>query len=294
VHRRYEKSKRRALLSIILLFAACSSGATGPDVEVGALGLQCRYGGIEVGDVSYTVMRSGVKVRDGSFVVHPNMRDEEFSAVIGPLPSGDNYTITLTARALRVKSGESSACTGAGGFSVAPKQTTVVAVPLSCGGLKERGPNDNHCPQIDSVRVVPSEIAVGSTLSLRADAHDSDRMFVPLTFEWTAREGILADETTSRASFTCTSAPSRPAITLKISDGDDTCPEESVTVYVKCRNPPGLGNAGTLGSTAGTLGGSAGTLGGSAGMLGSSAGAAGMFGGTAGTLGAAGMAGAGH
>lgn len=225
----------RALLGIWLSCSACTEESA-PDVDAttGALGLQCKPGEIEVGEVGYTITRGGASYRTGKFAI--DEKKKGFSAVIGPLPAGDDYVIALEARALRTQSGESSECSGETGFSVAPKQTTAVAITLRCGGLKQRGPDDNQCPRIDSVRAVPCELPVGSIVTLRGDAHDRDRKLSPLHFQWTAREGMLTDATQSRASYMCT-APGRSAITLKISDGDDTCPEESVTVFVNCRAP---------------------------------------------------------
>ena len=248
MHSRYAYPRRWAAVIPLLMLTGCKSSEE-PEVgvETGALGLQCRYGEIiKVGEISYRITSNGVAVRSGSFIGDLTTREDEFSAVIGPLPTGDNYVIALTARAVRTKSGESTACTGDASFGVAARQTTVVAVTLSCGGLRERGPDDNACPTLDSVRAVPAEAAVGGTLSLRADAHDPDRKLGPLQFTWSAREGVLTEATASRASFMCTT-PGRTAITLQITDGDDTCPEESVTVYVRCKNAP-AGAAGSFGA----------------------------------------------
>jgi hypothetical protein len=228
----------RTWLGILLGCCACTEDASTPDVDVtsGALGLQCKPGEIEVGEVAYTITRSGAAVRTGKFSIDDGHKG--FSAVIGPLPVGDDYTINLQAQALRVPSGDTSDCSGDTGFSVAARQTTVVAITLRCGGVKMRGQDENQCPRIDSVRAVPCELPVGSIVTLRGDAHDVDRKLVPLQFDWTAREGMLTDAMESRASYMCTS-PGRQAITLKVSDGDDTCPEESVTVFITCRPAPG-------------------------------------------------------
>lgn len=226
------------VLSLMMTTIIACQGSDHDDdgvaVKTGALGLQCHFSEVQVSEVAYTVTHNGAATKTGIFVANSSSRDEEFSAVIGPLPAGDNYAITLAARAVRTKSKESTDCTGDGSFSVAPNQTTAVAVQLRCGGLRERGPNDNACPSIDSVRAVPSEVEVGHTLSLRGDAHDKDKTLMPLQFIWSASGGMLNDSLMRQANFVCTSA-GRFAVRLKITDGDDTCPEESVTLYVKCR-----------------------------------------------------------
>lgn len=234
--------------TLSLLGCTSSQGEPVRDVEAGALGLQCKRGEIEVGKVEYTITRHGAPVRNGSFDIDED--ETRFSAVIGPLPSGNDYTISLRATALRVKSGESSDCSGDGGFSVAAHQTTVVAITLRCGGIPKRGPDDNQCPHLDSVRAFPSECLIGSTAWFRADAHDPDKKVHALRFEWNAHEGTLSDPNESQTSFQC-AGPGRPAITVKISDGDDTCPEESVTFFVNCRHASSMGAAGSFGSVMG-------------------------------------------
>lgn len=200
----------------------------------GALGLQCDSGGIEVGEVDYTIARGAQVIHSGTFAI--GTEGPRFSTTIGPLPSGTDYSITMHARALRLDSGESSDCLGEGNFSVAPRQTTAVAIQLSCGGVRERGLNANSCPLIDSVRAQPSEARVGSSMVLSAEAHDNDRGRAPLTFSWTSHDGLVTQSNQQSARFTCM-VPGRPAITVQVSDGDDTCPEESVTLIVTCKPP---------------------------------------------------------
>ena len=232
--------------SLLVVFCgACFQEAQAPQVDMtsGALRLHCKPDEIEVGEVGYTIARGGATLNMGKFEIAEGK--DTFSVVVGPLPVGDNYTINLQAKAVRTRSGATSDCTGEGAFSVAPKQTTVVAVTLSCGGVVQRGKGDNQCPRIDSVRVLPSDCRLGSAVALRGDAHDLDRKLSPLQFEWSAREGSLTGATQSRASYMCTSS-GRKAVTLKVSDGDATCPEESVTVFVNCRVP----SSGAAGATA--------------------------------------------
>lgn len=232
----YESYRVFALLGLL---TACEvQESVTVDSASGALGLQCDSGGIEVGEVAYSITRRGQIIHSSTFMI--GSEGPRFSTTIGPLPSGNDYSIEMHARALRLSSGESSDCFGEAGFSVAPRQTTAVAVQLSCGGVRERGLNANSCPLIDSVRAQPSEARVGSSLLLSAEAHDNDRGNMPLEFSWTSHDGLLTPVGQQKARFTCT-VPGRPTITVKVSDGDDTCPEESVTLVVTCKPPRAQG-----------------------------------------------------
>jgi hypothetical protein len=203
------------------------------EVGMGALSLQCMASDTEIGDIDYVVTRAGAKYRSGSFVSQGG--DQAYLAVIGPLPVADDYTISLHSRLLQVRDGENSDCTGRGSFSVSAGQTTAVTVDLQCGELPEHDDSQNVCPSIDAVRATPSEAALGVRVELRADAHDADKKLTPLQFAWTTQQGLLTDPTQSVAGFTCTRA-GLAHVTLKISDGDHSCREESITVVIACRD----------------------------------------------------------
>lgn len=222
--------------SYSLSFGCGGAAEPGADVNVGALGLQCKpVDGVKVGDVSYTIMRSGVSHRTGSFLMAD--RSDSYSAVIGQLPVAADYSISLYAMAERSDNARAIECTGSGGFSVAARETTVVSVPLRCLGSREHDDSLNVCPTIDSAGVSSSETPVGSSISLRGDAHDPDKTMKPLELAWTSSGGTLGNETGVLAELTCTDV-GKLKVTLKISDGDDTCPEESLSLYIECLPAP--------------------------------------------------------
>ena len=93
------------------------------------------------------------------------------SAVIGGLPAGNGYTITLTATG----TDGTTNCGGSAMFNVTAGTVTKVNVTLDChqpaktGSVAVNG-TINVCPNLDALSASPAEVAVGSSLSLSAVA----------------------------------------------------------------------------------------------------------------------------
>jgi len=250
--------------------------------------------GVTLGTVAYTIIGPASFSKTGSFDVSQSTK---IGALIGPLPVGTGYTITLSANSVE----GTSSCSGSAPFDVLAHQTTPVAIALTChegprtGSVMVNGAL-NICPTLDAVNANPAEVLVGTSISLSASAHDSDAGPVALSYRWTAASGSLSDANTASATFTC-SASGAVVLSVAASDGDPlaSC-ADTRTITVQCSAPgagsAGAGGASVAGSGGAVAGGAAGAPAGAGGSSGASAGSSGA--GAGGSAGAsAGSSGAG-
>jgi len=157
------------------------------------------------------------------------------SSVIGGLPAGGGFNITLTA----TSTDGSTSCGGSASFAIVAHTVTPVSVHLTCHEAPRTGSVSvngtlNVCPQIDGVSASPTEVLVGGSVGLSASAHDADAGPSPLAYQWTASSGVVIDPGAATTRFTCTSAGSA-TISLSVSDGDPAgnCADTSA-VTVNC------------------------------------------------------------
>jgi len=220
-----------ACLAVSAALGGCSSGAevSGSAGEgIGSIGLNLQVGGASLEQVSYTIVGPDEYLKSGTFEVADST---VLSAVLGGIPAGSGYTITLSG----TTTDEKTSCTGAGSFDVVEHETTVVSVHLLChqtsstGSVKVGG-TFNVCPVIDGVTASPAEVLVGGTISLAASAHDSDAAPSALAYAWSADSGNFDGTTSATPTFTCI-APGSVTLTLSVSDGDPaaSCAAEATT-----------------------------------------------------------------
>jgi phospholipase C len=206
-------------------------GSSSADVGDVAMELQLATG-VSLNTVSYTLTGPGGFSRTGTLdVSHSNT----VSGVLSGLPAGTGYSISLTGTA----SDGTTTCLGSATFDVAARQTTVVAVHLTCrqapttGSVALNG-TVNICPVADGVSASPGEVAVGSSLTLSAFAHDSDNGPSPLAYAWTATNGTFSSTTSATPTFTCTVAGTT-SVTVTVSDGDPAAGcTDAATAHVTC------------------------------------------------------------
>jgi phospholipase C len=237
---------KKSIVNSILLGALCaaplypgcsSTGAPGPLTagETGTVGLELQIGtGVTLDTVSYTITGpNGFSRKDSIDVSH----SATVSAVIGGLPFGAGYQITLTGKTADGR----GTCGGSAAFDIDSATTKQVAVHLACdiqpstGSILVSG-SVNACPRVDSIGATPAEIALyGGSVALSAVGSDADHAPAALTYTWTASSGSLTGTTSASASFTCTQVG--PAtVTVAISDGDSACATHE-TVTVNCSEP---------------------------------------------------------
>jgi hypothetical protein len=226
--------------------AGCSSSPSGGDAtstpqpgngsqQTGSLTAELQVGGVSIGTVTYAI------TGPGAFNVSNSVNFANSSAlsfVVGGVPAGNGYTISLSATS--VDGG--TTCAGSALFSVTAGKATQVTIALDCHQAPTNGSvgvngTTNVCPAIDALSVQPSNVVVGSSVSLTSAAHDPDNGPSPLAYAWTSSSGSLGTPSAQNSSFTCT-APGVANITLTVSDGDTDpgCPA-TLTTSVTCTAP---------------------------------------------------------
>jgi hypothetical protein len=150
--------------------------------------------------------------------------------LIGGLPAGSGYTITLSA----TSTDGNTTCAGQAQFAVVAGQTVGVNVDLICdapdndGQITVNGRVDN-CPRLTFYSVAPLTVGVGGHISLNAAATDLDPA-TTLAFSWTSAVGTIAPPGAAVATYTCTQAGAQ---TLNLSVTDGLC-ADTAAVQVNC------------------------------------------------------------
>ena len=167
--------------------------------------------------VNYTITGPNSFSKTGSINVASS---NTVSAIIGGLPAGSGFTITLSGTG----TDGTTNCLGSAPFNVTAGAVTMVSVVLDChqaaktGSIAVNG-NINVCPNLDSLSASPAEVAVGSSLSLWAVADDPDSGPSPLAYSWTASSGTLTGANTASPSFKCLTTGAA-TVSVTVSDGD--------------------------------------------------------------------------
>jgi hypothetical protein len=196
-----------------------------------SLGLTLADGGVLL-SASYVITGSNGFTRSGTIDVS---NATSISALIGGIPVGSGYTITISA----TSTDGNTSCGGSGTFSIQAGKTTNLSVPIACKVAPRTGSVTvsgaiNVCPTIDGINANPTEVAVGSSVALSALAHDSDAGPSPLSYAWSAPSGTFGSATAKDTSFTCASEGS-VTVSLTVSDGDPatTC-ADTRTASITC------------------------------------------------------------
>jgi hypothetical protein len=227
-----------ALLSWSALFAGgCSGPSASPSAandteEAGSVSLALVDGGVTLTSVSYTIVGPNGFTSSGAINVAAS---SALSAVIGGLPAGTGYSITLSATG----TDGTTTCGGSATFSVTAHSTTTVSVALDCHQPAKTGSVAlngmlNICPVADGISANPADVAVGFPVALAIAAHDSDNGPSPLAYAWTATSGSFSDPTSASPTFVC-NTPGPVTLTASVSDGDSTpgC-TDTLSVVVTC------------------------------------------------------------
>jgi acid phosphatase len=225
-------------LSTVPLFNGCSSpGTAGPPTagDTGAVGLNLQLGaGVSLTTVSYTIAGPNGFSRAGTIDVSDTAT---ISAVIGGLPFGTGFSITLTGKIVDGR----GTCVGSATFDIDRATTKQVSVHLVCdiqpntGSILVTG-TVNACPRVDSIGATPAEIALGGgPTTLSASASDADHAPSALTYTWTATSGTLSNASSPNATFACTSVGT-VTVTVAVSDGDSACATRE-SMSITCSEP---------------------------------------------------------
>ncbi|HET7543908.1 MAG TPA: hypothetical protein VFK05_28750 [Polyangiaceae bacterium] len=221
-----------ASFAVTAALAGCASApepSSGDTEGVGSIGLELQVGGAVLNEISYAIAGPGNYTKSGTLnVAHSSV----VSAVLGGIPEGHGYTITLTG----TTTDGTTSCSGSGTFDVVAHETSSVSVHLLCHrasttGSVRVGGTFNVCPVIDGVTASPAEVLVGGTIALATSAYDTDRAPSALSYAWTASTGSFDDATSAAPIFTCT-VPGPVTLTVTVSDGDpaESCAAKASTL----------------------------------------------------------------
>ncbi len=209
-----------------------TSSEPGKGDTTGTIGLALQTGGITVTTFGYVIQGPNGFAKAGNIDVSASPK---VAAVIGGIPAGTGFTITLTGTA----TDNTTQCLGSAPFAVTAGATTSVNVAIDCHQAPKTGSVSvsgtiNVCPSIQSLSASPSVVLAGSSVSLTSAAADPDNGPSPLTFQWTSTSGTFSSATDPNPTFTCTTA-GVATVTLTVSDGDPlaSCAATS-TVQMTC------------------------------------------------------------
>jgi hypothetical protein len=223
--------------------AGCSSRATEPNPvastgDSGSLGMKLTLpGGENLATVSWIVSApGGAVVQSGSVPVQNSLA---IAFTVAGLSPAAGYTIALSAKSVDGR----VTCAGSSTFTITPRATTGVVVPLQCtspaadaGSAAVTAPV-YACATVGSLGATPQETTVGNTVALTANANGP----IPtgLTYTWSAPSGTFSAPSGSATNFTCTASGTVP-VTVTVGDGPvpagSTCDPTlaSQTLQVQC------------------------------------------------------------
>ena len=222
-----------AVLSALAFVAgSCSAPSTASNAGVGSVDLALVEGSVTFTSVSYSITGPGGFATSGTINVASS---STVSAIIGDLPAGDGYSITLSSTG----TDGTTTCGGSAAFNVTAHAVTTVAITLDChqpsktGSVAVNG-TINVCPVADGLSASPTDVAVGFPVTLAIAAHDADNGPSPLAYSWTAASGSFSDPTSATPTFVC-NAPGPVTLTATAADGDTTAGcADTLSVVVTC------------------------------------------------------------
>ncbi|MET0413460.1 MAG: hypothetical protein ABW217_19280, partial [Polyangiaceae bacterium] len=159
--------------------------------QLGSLGLELALNPeLELASVSWQVTGNGFAKSGGADVSD----SESVSLLIGGIPSGNGFTVTLNAADA---SGAGFGCAGSSTFDVRAGETTAVSLTLRCRPPRTTGgvtvdAQANVCPTIDALSAAPLLVNVGGRIRLEAEASDLDAAPSVLRYVWQSNAGPIA------------------------------------------------------------------------------------------------------
>src|SRR5262249_48011079 len=142
----------------------------------------------------------------------------ELSAVVGGLPAGSGYSISVSGTG-----SQGTACAGSAPFDVTAGATTTVTLGVHCKEAPKTGSVSfngtfNVCPILTTLSASPSVCITGGPSALLVVGSDADNGPSPLTYQWSTTMGTLSDPTVANPTFTCTTTGTA-TLTVTASDG---------------------------------------------------------------------------
>jgi alpha-tubulin suppressor-like RCC1 family protein len=177
----------------------------------------------------------------------PVANSQAIQFVIGGLPAGDGYSITVTATTVGT---QVLTCVGSAVFSVQANTTSAVGINLVCsgGGADAGGGSVSiggtatiapSCAAVTSLSASPSEVDLGGSIHLAANGIDAAGQSADVTFSWAVTGGTgmgtLTPATGASPAFVCTAAgPVTVTVTATIGSDAGTCQTNTSSVVLTC------------------------------------------------------------
>jgi hypothetical protein len=208
-----------------------ASGCSGDEGAEGAgdVSLGLHLGPTNVATVHYVLSGNGLAPRAGDIDVSDAQATP--SIVLGGIPAGSGYLISLTA----TSTDAGSACAGSATVNVAVGVTTSVAIELLCrsstmGGAVTVSASLHVCPSIGSFQASPLRTSIGGSIDLAVDAYDDDTPHPMLAWSAPPGAGGFTDPTAPRTRFICAAVGT---FTLGVVVSDGFC-ADSAHVSIAC------------------------------------------------------------
>jgi hypothetical protein len=200
-------------------FAPAPGPQTGSQDALGSLGVALAIpGGEMLSTLNWVITGpngASTVVLSGSETVQ---NSDAISLIIGGVPNGSGYTITLTG----ITTDGLSMCSGSAGFAVTARTTTNATVAVQCSvpsadaGSVQVGAQVYTCGTLDSISASPSDTNVGNPVLLTSSATAPNGG--TLTYAWAAPSGTFSAPTAANTNYTC-AAPGVVLVTLTVGDG---------------------------------------------------------------------------
>ncbi|MGE0869061.1 MAG: hypothetical protein AB7P03_10870 [Kofleriaceae bacterium] len=222
-----------SLVGIAAMLASVTAGCmVGTATEdTGSIDMSLQLGpSVAINSVDWTISNAASGFSRTSTVNVRTSNMIQFQA--GAIPSGDGYTIALTASSVD----GAFTCSGSANFAVSTGAITPINLIFNCssapsgtGGVVVTG-TTQVCANLDALGVSPLQTAVYAPISLSATASAGS---VPAIYAWTATAGTFDDPQSATPTFSCPSTPGPVTISVSVSPSAPECPTvttQSVTV----------------------------------------------------------------
>jgi alpha-tubulin suppressor-like RCC1 family protein len=201
--------------------------------------------GVTVSNLTWTISNPTLLSADrtGSVDVS-NSQDIQF--VVGGLPAGSGYTITIAGMA----EPGGMMCSGTAMFSIQQNETTAVDITLVCLSKEDAGDTGSVmvgcgtaigplCAAVTSLSASPSAVDIGGVVNLSATGIDAMGNTADVTLSWAvtggAGGGTFGSPTGGSTTFTCTKAgPVTVTVTATTSPDASGCQGNTASVPITC------------------------------------------------------------
>ena len=229
------------------------------DSHVGQVGLNLNIApGIDILSVHAVVTQGAVVIQTKDIPVN---NSSKIAAVIGSIPFGTGYTLTLTATPVG-DAATGITCLGTKNFDVLASATpdggyAVVEIdiallcktPVSNGSIFVNGVLD-VCPQIDNFEVLPASVNLGSSMSAAVHVLTSGAL---AKYSWSETGAAVAIGTATAANTSVTCAgPGLGSLIVTVGSVSDPACVQTAIAPIECTTQEVCGNGNCVASAAET------------------------------------------